>query len=215
MLRGFLYRWGIFFFGLMVLGFGVALTIKGQRLGVSSWDVLHIGLFNHFGLTIGTWNIIVGVVVITIASIGLREFPKTGTFVNMLMVGVFIDFFNWLLPDPTVFPLQVVSFLIGVLFTAAGSGIYISAKLGAGPRDSLMLMITQKVKWSIRTSRTIMEFAVVIIGFFLGGPIGIGTVIMAFGLGPIIQTTLQYSERFMASLLQEKQKAPAYKRAQL
>lgn len=215
MLRGLFYRWGFFFFGLMMLGFGVALTIKGQRLGVGSWDVLHIGLFKNFGFTIGTWNIIVGIIIVTITSIGMREFPKVGTFLNMVLVGVFIDIFNWLLPDPSILSLQVLCFIFGVIFCAAGSGVYIAAELGAGPRDGMMLMISQKVKWSIQTSRTIMEILVVGVGFFLGGPVGIGTVIMAFGLGPIIQWSLKYSTRILEGLLKDKNHVTEYKRARL
>lgn len=203
MLKAYFCRWGIFFIGLMVLGLGVTMTIKGQRLGVGSWDVLHIGLFNHFGFTIGTWNIVVGIIIITISSIGLRRFPRVGTFINMISVGLFIDFFNWLLPDPTAFIFQVLCFVLGVMLAGAGSGIYIAAKLGAGPRDSLMLLISQKIKWSIQVSRTIMEVFVVVIGYLLGGPVGVGTVIMAFGTGPVIQMTLRYTERALAFLLRE------------
>src|SRR5690625_6820802 len=94
MRKEFIFRWLFFFVGLMIMGLGVTLTIKGQLFGVGSWDVLHIGLFKNLGLSIGLWSIIMGILIITIASIGLREFPKIGTFMNMICVGVFIDFFN-------------------------------------------------------------------------------------------------------------------------
>src|SRR5690625_6972884 len=79
-------RWSFFFGGLIILGLGVALTIKGQRFGVGSWDVFHIGLFKQLGLTIGTWSIIAGIVIVIISAIGMREFPKIGTFINMTTV---------------------------------------------------------------------------------------------------------------------------------
>lgn len=205
MRKEFVYRWIFFFIGIMILGLGIALTIKGQRFGVGSWDVLHIGLFKNFGLSIGTWSILVGIIVIIIASIGLREFPRTGTFMNMVFVGLFIDFFNLIIPNPTIFLLELICFILGIVFLAMGTGIYISADLGAGPRDSLMLLIVKKLKMSLRTTRTIMEVSVAIAGFLLGGPIGIGTVIMAFAVGPVMQTVFSYSKNMLDSLIADKQ----------
>lgn len=205
-------RWGFFFTGLMVLGFGVALTVKGQRFGVGSWDVLHIGLFKQLGLSIGLWSIIIGIIIVTISSIGLREFPKIGTFVNMISVGLFIDFFNWLLPDPNTFQVQFIVYILGILFIASGGGIYISANLGAGPRDSLMLLAVEKFNCSITVARTIMEVIVVFIGYLLGGPIGVGTVIMALALGPIIQVSLRYSQNVLTKVLSEVRPVANYER---
>lgn len=195
-------RWLFFFIGLMILGLGVSLTIKGQRFGVGSWDVLHVGLFNQLGLSVGLWSIILGLIIITISSIALGEWPKIGTFANMTFVGLFIDLFNWLIPDPHMFMTELIVFLIGVTLMAAGAGVYISANLGAGPRDSLMLVITKKFNRSIAVSRTIMEICAAVAGFLIGGPIGIGTAIIAFGLGPIIQITLGYSEKLLDKSLQ-------------
>src|SRR5699024_7035275 len=127
------------FAGQMVMGLGVALTDKGQRYGVGSWDELHNGLIKNIRMSIGLWTIIVGIIIITIASIGLREFPKAGTFMNMICVGLFIDFFNWIIPNPTIFSTQLSAFIFGVVLLAIGCGIYIAANLGAGPRDTLML----------------------------------------------------------------------------
>lgn len=194
-------RWLFFFVGLLVLGLGIALTIKGRRFGVGSWDVLHVGLFNSVGLSIGLWSIILGVLIITVASIGLRQFPKLGTFMNMIFTGLFIDFFYWLLPDPQVLATQLLAFVLGVLLMAVGCGIYISADLGAGPRDTLMLLAVKKLNWSVTKARTLMEIVVAILGFLLGGPIGVGTVFMAFGLGPIIQVSLGYSQKLLGRLL--------------
>lgn len=195
-------RWIFFFIGLMILGCGVTLTIKGQTLGVGSWDVLHVGLFKQYGLSVGLWSIIMGIIVITIASIGLREFPKIGTFANMIFIGIFIDLFNWLIPNPNTLFFQFMAFILGTFMIAAGSGTYISAKLGAGPRDSLMLLIVQKTNLNIAVARTIMEVCVAIVGFLLGGPLGIGTVFIAFALGPIIQITLKYSGYLLRKQLQ-------------
>src|SRR5699024_5268239 len=131
--------------GLMLMVLGEAVKIKGQRFEVVSWDVLHIGLFKNIGLSIGLWSIIVEIIIITIASIGLREFPKVGTFMNMICVGLFIDFFNWIIPNPTIFSTQLSAFILGVVLLAIGCGIYIAADLGAGPRDTLMLLAVKKL----------------------------------------------------------------------
>jgi len=205
MRKAFIFRWLFFFVGLMIMGLGVTLTIKGQLFGVGSWDVLHIGLFKNLGLSIGLWSIIMGILIITIASIGLREFPKIGTFMNMICVGVFIDFFNWAIPDPSTFTVQLIAFILGVLLLAAGCGVYISADLGAGPRDTLMLLAVKKFNCSIMVARTVMEVSVAVVGYLLGGPIGIGTVIMAFGLGPVIQISLGYSEKVLETLVSKEQ----------
>jgi hypothetical protein len=201
MLKEYTYRWLFFLVGIMILGLGVSLTIKGQWFGVGSWDVLHIGLYKNLGLTIGSWSIIMGIIVITIASIGLREFPRLGTFLNMILVGLFIDFFNWLIPDATTWLTHGVSFILGLVLLGIGSGVYVSANLGAGPRDSFMLLLVQKMKISVRVARTMMEVIVAIIGFLLGGPIGIGTVIMAFGIGPVMQFALEESTKRLNRLI--------------
>lgn len=211
MTKEFGFRWLFFFVGLMVMGLGVALTVKGQRFGVGSWDVLHIGLFKNIGLSIGLWSIIVGIIIITIASIGLREFPKAGTFMNMICVGLFIDFFNWIIPNPTIFSTQLSAFILGVVLLAIGCGIYIAADLGAGPRDTLMLLAVKKLNCSITVARTVMEIGVAVAGYILGGPIGVGTVIMAFALGPVIQISLKYSQKALEKLLIHEQVAHPYR----
>lgn len=200
-------RWIFFFIGLMVLGLGVALTIKGQIVGVGSWDVLHIGLFIQLGLTIGLWSIIVGLVIVAVSSIGLREFPRIGTILNMATVGLFIDFFNWIIPNPQLITWQIISFILGIILIGAGGGIYISGNLGAGPRDSLMLLFVEKLNLNITIARTIMEVTVVIIGYLLGGPVGVGTIVMAFGLGPVIQVSLHYSKILLKKSIGEQRQA--------
>jgi uncharacterized protein len=198
------FRWLFFFIGLIIMGLGVSLTIKGQRLGVGSWDVLHIGLFKNLGLSIGLWSIIVGSVIIVTASLGLREFPRLGTFMNMIFIGLFIDFFNWILPDPHTSPIQFIDFFFGIVLMGIGAGIYLSANLGSGPRDSLMLLTVKKFGCSITVARTVMEVVVAIAGFLLGGPIGIGTIIMSFALGPIIQASLGYNKKIVEKWMSDK-----------
>lgn len=197
-------RWTFFIIGLAILACGVALTIKGQRYGVGSWDVLHVGLYKNLGLTIGTWSIILGLLIVIVSSIVLKELPKIGTIANMLLTGTFIDFFNYIIPDVHSAGAQLICFIAGIIILGIGDAIYITANLGAGPRDSLMLIVVDKMKMSITTARTAMEFIVAVAGYLIGGPIGIGTVIMVFALGPVIQYAMKYSDKFYQSLIKEK-----------
>ncbi len=196
MKQAFFTRCLFFITGIIVLSFGITLTIKGQLFGVGSWDVLHIGLTKTLGLSIGSWSIILGLAILAFDMLITKKFPLPGTFIDMFLAGIFIDIFNYWLPDIDGFWMQLISYLTGlVLLGWGGCGMYMVANLGIGPRDTLMLMMVHKLGWSVTRSRTTMEVTVAIIGFLLGGPIGIGTVFMAFGLGPIVQFALSYNEK--------------------
>ena len=193
--RHIFWRSTFFLLGIVILALGVTLTVKANMIGVGSWDVLHIGLTNTFGLTIGTWSIIVGLSILAIDSVFMKRLPKIGTFLDMFLTGIFIDLFNFWIPTVNGFFPQLIAFCIGLFFIGFGCGMYIVANLGVGPRDTLMLLFTNKLGWRVGRARTIMEVTVAIVGFLLGGPIGIGTVIMSFGLGPIVQWALTINEK--------------------
>lgn len=184
------WRWIFFIGGMMTVSLGISLTIKGQRLGIGPWDVLHVGLFQNIGLTIGSWSIITGFIIVTVTSLVLRQWPRWGTWLNMMMIGLFIDFFNWLLPDLTSLTAQIISFVLGVLVLSYGVGIYVSPNLGAGPRDSLMLLFVEKFGWSLRLVRSGIEATVTLVGFLLGGPVGVGTLLVVLFCGQLIQIAL-------------------------
>lgn len=195
MKQAFFTRCLFFLTGILLLSLGITLTIKGQIFGVGSWDVLHIGLAKTFGLTIGTWSILIGLAIIAFDIVITKKFPLPGTFIDMFLAGIFIDIFNYLIPDIDGFWMQLLSYVCGLLLLGWGCGMYMVANLGIGPRDSLMLLMVHKLGWSVTRSRTTMEVTVALIGFLLGGPIGVGTVLMAFGLGPIVQFALTYNEK--------------------
>jgi uncharacterized protein len=201
MKREFVIRWAFFFVGLLVLALGITLTIKGKDLGIGPWDVFHYGLFKQLGLTIGTWSIIAGFVILLITGIGTKTFPKIGAFLNMLLIGIFIDLFNFLIPDPESFAAQSIVFAIGILVIGYGIGLYVSADLGAGPRDSLMLLVTEKTGWKVQWVRNGMELIVFFFGWLLGGPVGIGTVVIALGLGSIVGISLPQSKKLLEYVL--------------
>lgn len=210
MTKSFILRWGFFLAGLIIMALGISMTIKGQRIGVSPWDVLHVGLFNKIGLSIGSWNIITGLIIILLVSIYVREWPKLGTWINIVAIGIFIDFFNWLLPDITTLWGQTIIFVLGVIVSGYGTGIYVSPNMGAGPRDSLMLVIVDKFGVSVKVIRTIIEVIVSIAGWLLGGPIGVGTVIIALLIGQIMHYSIPQSQKVLLKWLGETDQALLY-----
>ncbi|WP_066050570.1 YczE/YyaS/YitT family protein [Robertmurraya korlensis] len=184
-------RFFIYFLGLLLMSLGIVFLIKAD-IGATPWDVLHVGLHYQFGLTIGTWSILVGVAILTLASIISKEFPQIGAFLNMLLVGVFIDMY-FLLPiiqTPGDWIGKSLMFVAGLLLNGYGMGLYISASFGAGPRDSLMIALTASTGWKLTYVRACIEIIVLIIGWQLGGPVFIGTVVFSFVIGPIVGIAL-------------------------
>lgn len=198
-------RWSFFVFGLIILAFGAALTIEGKLFGIGPWDVLHFGMFLQLGLTIGSWSIIMGFLLLTAASIATKKVPKIGAFLNMLLLGLFMDFFLWLLPSIDSFVGALISFVLGVVLLGLGIGLYVSADLGSGPRDSIMLLLVDKTGWSLQWVRNGMEVLVLILGWALGGPVGIGTIFIAFFLGPIVGYSLPRCKKLLKYLLAKKE----------
>lgn len=188
------WQWGTFLIGLMIMSLGITLTIKGNAIGTSPWDVLHIGLYKQLGLTIGTWSIITGLIIVVGSHLYLKRFPKLATFLNMLLIGTFIDIFNWLLPNADSMLGTILYFVAGFFLLSIGCALYISPNLGEGPRDTMMMIIASK-GYSVKTGRLIIEVFAAATGWLLGGPVGVGTVILALGTGYVIQPALFYFRR--------------------
>lgn len=197
------WRWIFYIIGMFVMALGITMTIKGRWLGVGPWDVFHIGLQNHFGLTIGTWSILTGLGIILLTSLAVKQFPQIGTWLNMLLLGLFIDFFNWLLPEFTTWIGQISVFILGILVMSYGIGLYVAPNMGAGPRDSLMLLFVKKWGISIKVVRTAIEIIVAIAGWLLGGPVGIGTVLIALFIGQVVHITLPQSQQLLIRMIGE------------
>ena len=198
-----LWRWAFYFAGLLVVSLGISMTIKGYRLGIGPWDVLHVGLYQNLGLTIGSWSIISGLVIIVVTAGFLKEWPKIGTWLNMILLGVFIDIFNWIIPDFETLGAQTIIFVFGVIVMGYGAGLYISPNIGAGPRDSLMLIFVEKFGVSIKKVRTIIEVIVALLGWLLGGPVGVGTVVVALLLGQLVHYTLPLNRALLMKIIGE------------
>ncbi|USG68445.1 YitT family protein [Brevibacillus ruminantium] len=191
-------RYVMFVLGLFVGAFGCVLMIKAN-LGVSPWDVFHIGLQKTFGLTIGLWSQIVGIIVIFLSFALAKIKPTFGMFLNMLCFGLFLDLFLWMniIPEAEGMFQRITMLLIGLLVLAVGVGMYLSPRLGAGPRDSFMLAMHERMGWSIQKVRLIIELAVLIAGAALGGPVSVGTVLVALLTGPLIQRTIPFWQQLM------------------
>ena len=199
----FIWRWTFYLVGLLIAALGITMTIKGYRLGIGPWDVFHVGLYRNFGLTIGSWSIISGLVIVVSTAAVLRQWPKIGTWLNMILLGVFIDIYNWLIPDFTGLGAQSIIFVLGVVVMGYGMGIYIAPNIGAGPRDSLMLIFVEKFGISIKKVRTIIEVIVAGLGWLLGGPVGVGTVILALLIGQFVHYTLPQSRKLLMKIIGE------------
>lgn len=173
--------------GLPLFGLGIVLTIK-SNLGTAPWDVLHIGLTNYMAITIGQISQLTGIIVIALSLlIGIK--PGWGTLANMYFMGLYIDIFMacaWI-QMPGFWVAQLAMLMSGVLIIGWGSFFYLTAALGAGPRDSLMVGLIEKTAWPLWIVRTAIEASVTLLGYLLGGPVGIGTVIIVLTLGPAIQ----------------------------
>jgi uncharacterized membrane protein YczE len=174
--------------GLVGFAFGEALVVRAA-LGVIPWDVLHQGLVRQFGLTIGQWSIIIGAVVLLLW-IPLRERPGIGTVSNVLVIGVTLDLFLAVLAPPATLWLRALCLGLGILVNGVATAAYIGARLGPGPRDGLMTGLVRVTRLSVRLVRTGIEVAVVVIGWLLGGNLGVGTVLFALAIGPVVHVAL-------------------------
>ena len=168
-------------FGLILFGIGEALLITAN-IGVSPWFVLHQGLAFKTGYTIGITTFIVSVAVLLLW-FPLKQKPGVGTILNAILISVVIDLSLFFLPYPKEFLFQLIQVFIGIFIIGIGSGYYLTANLGPGPRDGLMTGINKQTNQSITLIRTLLELSAVGIGFYLGGIVGIGTVIYAVGIG--------------------------------
>ena len=175
--------------GLALYGASSALLVEAG-LGLEPWNVLHQGLAELTGLTIGVVSIVVGAAVLLLW-IPLRQRPGLGTVSNVFVVGIAMDGTLALVPDVHALAVRVPLLLAGILLNGVATGLYISARFGPGPRDGLMTGLHRRTGRSVRLMRTAIELAVVATGFILGGTVGIGTVLYAVSIGPLAQLFLR------------------------
>jgi uncharacterized membrane protein YczE len=170
--------------GLVLFGIGIGLMLQ-SGLGVPPWDVLHQGLARQFGMTVGVWSIIVSVIVLLLW-LPLKQPYGLGTLLNAIIIGVVIDLTGLFIPAATTTGVAWVMLLAGVLLIGIATGLYIGANLGPGPRDGLMTGIARRGP-SIRLTRAVIEITVLTLGWILGGTFGLGTIVFAIAIGPLVQ----------------------------
>ncbi len=187
--------------GLAFFGFGIALFLRAN-LGLAPWDIFHKGLSKKLDISIGL--VIVGVgLLLLLLWIPLRQRPGVGTILNAVEIGLVVNLTKPLIGEPDQLIIRALMVISGVLVIGLGSALYIGAGLGSGPRDGLMLGLSKYAirghQISIRVARTFVELTVMVAGLFLGGSIGIGTLIFMFGIGPLVQLILPRFEMRLAS----------------
>jgi uncharacterized membrane protein YczE len=176
--------------GLILYGVSMTLILR-STLGNMPWDVLHQGLANRLPVSIGTVTIVVGAVVL-LAWIPLRQRPGLGTVSNVIVVGLALDAALQVVPAPSGLALRIGMLVVGVLLNAVATAAYIGVHLGPGPRDGLMTGLVHRTGRSVRLVRTSIEVLVVVTGWALGGTLGLGTLLYAVAVGPLVQLLLPW-----------------------
>ena len=197
-------------FGLFLCSVGIVCTYR-SGLGLGPWDVLHKGVSLHTPLSFGQASMFTGALVILVGFM-IKIRPGVATILNMLLIGIFIDLqlrSNWI-PDlsATQWPLRLFVDVIGVFLMGLGTAFYITPRLGAGPRDGLMLRLHILTGMRILIVRSVIELTALTIGFLLGGTAGLGTLIFAFGIGPSVEIGFWIIKKYFPALAPSPSVAP-------
>ena len=173
---------GLFFFAL-----GIVITIKAN-IGYAPWDVFHVGLTYKTGLSLGIVSIIVGIVLVIIVTL-LKEKFGLGTISNIILIGLFVDLIIYvdIIPIPENYIFGIILLILGLFIISLGTYFYIKSGFGVGPRDNLMVVLAKRTKLPVGLCRSLIELLVTAIGWFLGGMVGLGTVISVAVIGFCIQ----------------------------
>ena len=182
-------------FGLAIFGLGEALLIA-SGVGVSPWTVLAQGITNITGWSIGLATFVISVLVL-FAWMPLRQTPGIGTILNIIIIAVVLDLALPWLPQFAALALRLAAAALGVIVTGIGGGIYLIANLGPGPRDGLMTGLQRLTGFPIASVRSAIEIGAVVLGWALGGVVGIGTLLFAFGIGPAVAAAMYGLQRVL------------------
>lgn len=201
------------YFGLSLYGVSTAMFVRAD-LGADPWNVFHLGVAKLLSMDIGTVMIVTGALVLLLW-IPLRQRPGLGTISNVIVIGLAADAALWLIPALDTLFSRSLLLAAAIVVNALATGMYIGAGFGAGPRDGLMTGINARTGWSVRSVRTAIELTVLLIGWLLGGTFGVGTVLYALAIGPLIQLCLpwfRYPPRLVVESSEDcKVNNPAYK----
>jgi uncharacterized protein len=189
-------RYGLFLrawaqFGVGLFGYALAVRLMiASGLGLGPWDSFHVGLNARTGMSVGAANIVCGLLIVAGSwLIGIQ--PGIGTIGNMVGISIFLDLLQSLIPAASDWRVALAFHVAGIVLCGLTTGVYIAAGLGKGPRDGLMVGMSQRTGWPIRRVITALEILVLACGWLMGGPIGVGTVMFALGIGPAAQWGLK------------------------
>lgn len=175
--------------GLFGWALAIALFIR-SHLGLGPWDAFHYGMHLQTGISVGNASIIAGVAIVGI-NFALRIRPGVATLLNMVLIGVFTDVLLPVVPDAPSLAVAVAYFAAAIPLVGVASGLYIGAGFGHGPRDGLMMALTLRTGWSVRRIRTLIELSVLVLGWLMGGTVGIGTIVVTLTIGHSVQWGLR------------------------
>ena len=198
----YLYRFLFFIIGLFIMTFGVCLTIKAD-LGAGAWDALNVALTEKIGFTIGTWVMAAGALLIIVNAILLKKRPDILAVITFVFIGFLIDFWMnigfdaWQVEQ---FFVKLIALILGIAIIGFGASIYLQAKFPLNPIDNFMMAIKARLRVNLMAAKTIGELIALIPAYFLDGPIGVGTIIITFAVGPFIQLFFPSFEKLMQKL---------------
>ncbi|MFC0272887.1 YitT family protein [Metabacillus herbersteinensis] len=175
--------------GLFFIGFGATLTIKAD-IGAGAWDALNVGLAESFGLTVGSWVILIGLTLIFVNAFISKHRPIYFAVITIVLIGFSVDFWLLFIFKNLVLDSLSMKFLVlvvGILAIAVGVAMYLQTKFPANPIDQLMIVLHERFSIKLMTAKTIGELSALLFAFLLKGPIGVGTILITFSIGPLIQ----------------------------
>ncbi|MEC1523244.1 hypothetical protein P9D43_14645 [Neobacillus niacini] len=199
-------RFAFYMIGILLLSFGISCSVNSQ-LGAAPMPSLQVGLQQTIGLTVGSWEFIIGAILVTIMAIVRRNRPDILAFLTSFLTGLSIDMWLYvteLVYIPEQLPGKILFLCFGLLFIGLGVSLYLQAKFSPAPPDGMILLLEEIWKMSRSTSRTLFSLAVVTLGFLFSGPVGIGTFIMVVSLGPIVAFFYPKVEKLFIKLKYDK-----------
>ncbi|MDF2856322.1 MAG: hypothetical protein K0Q87_2173 [Neobacillus sp.] len=200
------YRSLFFMIGLLIMTFGVCLTIKAD-LGAGAWDALNVALSEEIGLTIGKWVMIDGAILVMVNAILVKRRPELLSLITIIFIGSLVDFWMLIIFETWTFEgltIKLISLLAGIIIIGLGAAAYLQAKFPASPIDSFMLAIKERFGFNLMVSKTLAEIIPLIPALILGGPVWIGTIIITLVIGPSIQLFFPSLEKLLKNLQERK-----------
>jgi uncharacterized protein len=200
------YRFLFFIIGLLIMTFGVCLTIKAD-LGAGAWDALNVALSEEIGLSIGKWVMIDGAILILVNAILVKRKPELLSLITVIFIGSLIDFWMFIIFETWVFEgffIKLAALLAGIIIIGFGVAAYLQAKFPSSPIDNFMLAIKERFGFNLIVSKTLAELIPLIPAIILGGPVWVGTIIITLSIGPAIQLFFPSLEKLVKNLQERK-----------